>query len=72
MGRSRHDIFARAKAPRYIVLWDLHWHVIEVQRLEPASDLYGALAATAERLKGDGWTIEGRDRSRLRLREPRQ
>jgi hypothetical protein len=59
MRRSRHNIFARAKAPRYVVLWDLQWHVIEVQRLEPASDLYGGLVATVERLKRDGWQIEG-------------
>lgn len=59
MGTSRHNIFATAKAPRYIVLWDLHWHMIEVRCVEPAGDPYGVLAATAERLKGDGWTIEG-------------
>jgi hypothetical protein len=56
---DRHDIFARAKTSRYVVIWDLHWRVIEVQRLEPASDLYGALVATVERLKRDGWEIEG-------------
>jgi hypothetical protein len=33
--------------------------VIEVQRLEPVSDLYGALVATVERMKRDGWVIEG-------------
>jgi hypothetical protein len=31
----------------------------EVQRLQGASDLHGALAARAERLKAEGWTIEG-------------
>jgi hypothetical protein len=59
MRRTRHDIFAKATTPRYIVIWDLHWQVIEVQRLEPASDLYDALMATVERLKRDGWQIEG-------------
>jgi hypothetical protein len=59
MRRSRHNIFATANTPRFIVLWDLHWRVIEIQRLEPASDLYGALVATVERLKRDGWVIEG-------------
>jgi hypothetical protein len=41
------------------VIWDPHWRVIEVQRLEPACDLYGALVATVGRLKVDGWEIEG-------------
>jgi hypothetical protein len=59
MRRSRHDIFAKSRLPRYVVLWDLQWRVIEVRRLEPASDLYGAPANAAERLKRDGWQIEG-------------
>jgi hypothetical protein len=59
MGRSRHDVFAKAKEPRFVVLWDLQWKVIEVQRLEPATDLYGVLAATVERLRAEGWEIEG-------------
>jgi hypothetical protein len=59
MRRTRHNIFAGAEKPRYVVTWDLHWRVIEIQRLEPASDLCGALVAAVERLKRDGWEIEG-------------
>jgi hypothetical protein len=59
MRRTRHDVFARADTPRFVVIWDLHWRVIEVQRLETASDLYGALVGAVERLKRDGWEIEG-------------
>jgi hypothetical protein len=29
------------------------------QHLEPAADLSGAMAATIERLEGDGWQAEG-------------
>lgn len=59
MRRNRYDIFAGAKAPRYVVLWDLQWQVIEAEQLKPGSDLYGALAAAASRLKHEGWTVEG-------------
>jgi hypothetical protein len=41
-----------------VVLWDLHRHVIECERLERAADLSGAMAATIERLSGEGWQAE--------------
>jgi hypothetical protein len=41
-----------------VVVWDLQWTLIECQRLEPAADLSGAMAATIERLEGDGWQAE--------------
>jgi hypothetical protein len=58
MGRYTFLAFNRAPTPRYVVLWDLHWHVLECQRLEPAADLLGAMAATLDRLTGDGWKAE--------------
>jgi len=58
MGRYTFPAFNRASTPRYVVLWDLHWHVIECQRLEPAADLSGAMAATIDRLAADGWKAE--------------
>jgi hypothetical protein len=45
--------------PAYIVLRDMQHHVIEVHRLEPATDLSGAMAAAIRRLKEEGWLIEG-------------
>ena len=53
MGRYTFPAFNKAPTPRYVVLWDLHWHVIECQRLEPAADLSGAIAATITRLAAD-------------------
>jgi hypothetical protein len=58
MGRYTFPAFSKAPTPRYVVLWDLHWHVLECQRLERAADLSGAMAATMERLSGDGWQAE--------------
>jgi hypothetical protein len=54
MGRYTFSTFNRAPAPRYEVVWDLHWHVLDCQRLEPAAGLSGAMAATIERLAGEG------------------
>jgi len=59
MARYTFPVFDKASAPRYVVVWDLHWHVLECERLEPAADLSGAMAATIERLKGEGWRPEG-------------
>lgn len=58
MGRYTFPAFNTASTPRYVVLWDLHWQVIECQRLGPTSDLSGAMAVTIERLEGEGWRPE--------------
>lgn len=58
MARYIFPAFNKAPTPRYVVLWDMHWRVLECQRLEPAADLAGAMAATIERLAGDGWQAE--------------
>jgi hypothetical protein len=59
MVRYTFPAFNKAPAPRYVVLWDLHWHVLDCQRLEPATDLSFAMATAIERLKADGWQPEG-------------
>jgi hypothetical protein len=58
MGRYRFPAFNTATAPRYLVVWNLHWRVLECRRFEPASDLFAAMAATIERLASDGWEAE--------------
>jgi len=37
------------------VLRDLQWQIIDCQRLEPAADLSGAMAAAVERIEAEGW-----------------
>ena len=59
MRRTRHNPYARSAQPAYIVFQDMQHQVIEVQRLDPAADLFGAMAATIERLAADGWQAEG-------------
>jgi len=54
MGRYTFPAFNTTPTPRCVVLWNLHWHVLDRQRREPAADLSGAMAATIERLKGEG------------------
>jgi hypothetical protein len=59
MGRYFFPAFNKATTPRYVVVYDLQWQILECQRLEPAADLSGAIAATIERLAGEGWHAEG-------------
>ena len=59
MGRYTFPAFVKASTPRYVVVWDMHWHVLDCQRLEPGADLSGAMAATIERLSGESWQAEG-------------
>jgi hypothetical protein len=58
MARYTFPAFTTSAVPRYVVLWDLHWQLIDSQRLEPAADLSGAMQATLERLKADEWQAE--------------
>jgi hypothetical protein len=55
MGRYTFPAFNQARAPRHVVLWDLHWHVLDCPRPEPGADLAGAMAVAIERLEGEGW-----------------
>lgn len=59
MGRYTFPAFVKARTPRYVVVWDMHWHVLDCQRLEPAENLSGAMAAAIERLASEGWQAEG-------------
>ena len=59
MPRYHAHLFDQAATPRYLIVWDLQWRVIECARLEPRTDLTAALSATIERLQRDGWRPEG-------------
>ncbi len=43
MPRYRFPTFVTANAPRYLVVWDMHWALIECQRFEPSADLSAAI-----------------------------
>jgi hypothetical protein len=58
MGRYTFPAFNTSTGPRYVVVWDPHWRILECQRLEPAADLSGGMAAAIERLARDGWEAE--------------
>jgi hypothetical protein len=58
MGRYTFPAFNKSPTPRYVVVWDLQWTLIECQRLEPAADLSAAMSTTIERLEGEGWQTE--------------
>ncbi len=58
MSRYRFPAFNMSTTPRYVVVWNLHWHVLECKRLAPAADLSGEMTAAIERLEGEGWQAE--------------
>lgn len=58
MARYRHNVYASANTPRYVVLFDLQWQIIECQRLEPSIDLRNAMTTTIDRLNKKGWRPE--------------
>jgi hypothetical protein len=58
MARYHHDVYASANTPRYVVVLDLQWRIIECERLEPSADLRSAMTSTINRLVSDGWTLE--------------
>jgi hypothetical protein len=60
--RYRHNAYTRANTPRYLVLFDLQWKIIECTRLEPAVDLSGAMTGTLNRLACEGWQPESMPR----------
>jgi hypothetical protein len=59
MARYHHDVYAKSTAPRFCVVFDLQWHIIECRRLEPAADLHSTMTSTIDRLSSGGWIVEG-------------
>jgi hypothetical protein len=59
MGRYSFPAYDKATTPRYVVLWDLYWKVIECQCLEPGAELSTAMMTAIERLGAEGWQAEG-------------
>ena len=59
MARYRFIAYGKATTPRYLVVWDLAWELIDCRSLPPASDLGAAMTAAIARLAGDGWEPEG-------------
>jgi hypothetical protein len=58
MGRYTFPTFTKSRQPRYIVVWDLQWKILECERVAPAADLSGAMASAIDRLERHGWTAE--------------
>ena len=58
MARYHRNVYASANTPRYVVLFDLQWKIIECQRLEPAADLGNAMTTAMQRLTQEGWQPE--------------
>jgi hypothetical protein len=62
MARHHHNVYASAKTPRYVVLFDLQWQIIECRCVEPFADLGSAMTAALQRLTEEGWQAESAPR----------
>jgi hypothetical protein len=62
MARYHHNVYASAKTPRYVVLFDLQWKILECQRLEPGTDLSRAMATAINKVSSEGWIVEGSEK----------
>jgi hypothetical protein len=58
MARYHHNVYASANTPRYVVLFDLQWQIIECRRLDASTDPRSAMATTIDRLAQEGWRPE--------------
>jgi hypothetical protein len=58
MPRYQHNVYAGANTPRYVVVFDLQWQIIECERLEPSADLRSAMTTAINRLVSNGWKLE--------------
>jgi hypothetical protein len=59
MARYHHNVYANSTTPRYLVIFDPQWKIIDSQRLEPSTDLRPAMTAAIDRLSNEGWQPEG-------------
>ena len=59
MTRFRNEVYTTARTPRYCVIFDLQWKVIESLKLEARTDLSAAIAAAIESQASLGWQTEG-------------
>jgi hypothetical protein len=62
MVQYAYKVYERDTRPRWIAVFGLQWQVIESHRLDPATDLYGAMTAAIARLAAEGWRNEAEPR----------
>jgi hypothetical protein len=62
MARYHHNVYASANTPRYLVLFDLQWKIIECQRLERSTNLAKSMTENLQRLTEKGWQPENAPR----------
>jgi hypothetical protein len=72
MARYHHDVYAKSTTPRYSVIFDLQWQIIECQRLDPSTDLRLTMTGTIDRLSKEGRQPEKHAPIRIRLSKPQR
>jgi hypothetical protein len=62
MARYNHNVYASTKTPRYLVVFDLQWQIIECHRLESCADMESGMTTAIQRLGEEGWQPESTPR----------
>jgi hypothetical protein len=58
MSRRCH-VYRNDRSPRYLVLWSVHWEVIECRPVESGSDRFSAMMQAIEQARRQGWDADG-------------
>lgn len=59
MSRFRNEVYTTARTPRFCVIFDLQWQVIESLKLQARTDLSAAMSEAIQRQNTLGWQTEG-------------
>jgi hypothetical protein len=56
--RDPYNPLAPSPKPRWLVVWDMQFRLLDSTELAPCTDLAAVMAQTAQRWQQEGWTVE--------------
>ena len=59
MARRRCRVYLNDRTPRYMVLWTMHWEIIDCRTLAPGGNYLQAMLEGIEAAMREGWEAEG-------------
>jgi hypothetical protein len=56
--RDPYNPLSKSPKPRWLIVWDMQFHVLDSTELAPYTDLAAVMHETAQRRQQEGWCIE--------------
>lgn len=56
--RNPYNPLAPSPKPRWLIVWDMQFHLLDSTELAPYTDLAVVMAQTAQQWQQEGWTVE--------------